>query len=84
MKRIGLISDTHGYLDPQVARHFDQCDESIPQGFQCNRPVGEQISQRAASQDCHQHPKIEMSCESLHHASVHVASIGGLHSISRK
>ena len=27
MKRIGLISDTHGYLDEQVSRHFEQCDE---------------------------------------------------------
>jgi len=27
MKRIGLISDTHGYLDEQVLRHFEQCDE---------------------------------------------------------
>ena len=27
MKRIGLISDTHGYLDQQVFRHFEQCDE---------------------------------------------------------
>lgn len=27
MKRIGLISDTHGYLDDAVFSHFDQCDE---------------------------------------------------------
>jgi putative phosphoesterase len=25
--RIGLISDTHGYLDEAVFRHFEQCDE---------------------------------------------------------
>jgi putative phosphoesterase len=25
--RIGLISDTHGYLDDAVFKHFDQCDE---------------------------------------------------------
>jgi len=25
--RIGLISDTHGYLDPSVAEHFRDCDE---------------------------------------------------------
>ncbi len=25
--RIGLISDTHGYLDPAVEKHFAQCDE---------------------------------------------------------
>ncbi|MEQ1678718.1 MAG: metallophosphoesterase family protein, partial [Chitinophagaceae bacterium] len=27
MTRIGLISDTHGYLDEAVFRHFEQCDE---------------------------------------------------------
>lgn len=27
MKRIGIISDTHGYLDEQVFRYFEHCDE---------------------------------------------------------
>ncbi|MDO7743275.1 MAG: metallophosphatase family protein, partial [Pedobacter sp.] len=27
MKKIGLISDTHSYLDDAVFRHFDSCDE---------------------------------------------------------
>ncbi len=27
MKRIGLISDTHGYLDDAVFRYFEACDE---------------------------------------------------------
>ena len=27
MTRIGLLSDTHGYLDPAVFRHFENCDE---------------------------------------------------------
>lgn len=27
MLRIGLISDTHGFLDPAVFKHFDKCDE---------------------------------------------------------
>lgn len=27
MKRIGLISDTHGYLDDAVFQHFDECHE---------------------------------------------------------
>ncbi|PST83419.1 YfcE family phosphodiesterase [Pedobacter yulinensis] len=27
MKTIGLISDTHGYLDPAVFKHFADCDE---------------------------------------------------------
>jgi uncharacterized protein len=27
LTKIGLISDTHGYLDPAVATHFTHCDE---------------------------------------------------------
>jgi putative phosphoesterase len=27
MKKIGLISDTHGYLDDAVFKHFEACDE---------------------------------------------------------
>jgi putative phosphoesterase len=27
LKRIGLISDTHDFLDEAVFKHFDQCDE---------------------------------------------------------
>jgi putative phosphoesterase len=27
MKKIGLLSDTHGYLDPKVSIHFKNCDE---------------------------------------------------------
>ena len=27
MTRIGLISDTHGYLDETVFEHFKDCDE---------------------------------------------------------
>ncbi len=27
MTRIGLISDTHGFLDENVFKHFDNCDE---------------------------------------------------------
>ena len=27
MKRIGLLSDTHSYLDPAIFKHFQECDE---------------------------------------------------------
>lgn len=27
MKRIGILSDTHGYLDENIFAHFEQCDE---------------------------------------------------------
>lgn len=27
MKRIGLLSDTHGYIDPALYKFFEECDE---------------------------------------------------------
>lgn len=27
MTRIGLLADTHGYLDPAILKHFENCDE---------------------------------------------------------
>lgn len=27
MKKIGLLSDTHSYLDPKVFKYFEECDE---------------------------------------------------------
>ena len=27
MKKIGLLSDTHGYIDARILEHFAQCDE---------------------------------------------------------
>ncbi len=44
MKKIGLISDTHGYLDEAVFRHFDKCDEVWHAGDFGNTLVAEQLS----------------------------------------
>ena len=44
MKRIGLISDTHGYLDVQVFRHFEQCDEIWHAGDFGNLEIANQLA----------------------------------------
>ncbi|MDZ4792935.1 MAG: metallophosphoesterase family protein [Bacteroidota bacterium] len=41
MTRIGLISDTHGFLDEAVFRHFENCDEVWHAG-----DFGEGVAQR--------------------------------------
>jgi len=41
MTRIGLISDTHGYLDETVFKHFENCDEVWHAG-----DFGEGVAQR--------------------------------------
>lgn len=44
MTRIGLISDTHGYLDDAVFKHFDQCDEIWHAGDLGNIDVADQLA----------------------------------------
>lgn len=44
MTRIGLISDTHGYLDDAVFKHFDQCDEIWHAGDLGNIEVAETLA----------------------------------------
>lgn len=43
MKRIGLLSDTHGYLDEAVYKHFEQCDEIWHGGDFGTAEVAEQL-----------------------------------------
>lgn len=44
MKRIGLISDTHSYLDDAVFKHFEQCDEIWHAGDFGTAEVAEQLA----------------------------------------
>jgi putative phosphoesterase len=41
---IGLLSDTHGYLDPAVFRYFESCDEIWHAGDLGDGQVADQIS----------------------------------------
>lgn len=45
MVKIGLISDTHSYLDPAVFEHFKQCDEIWHMGDIGNPEVIRKIQQ---------------------------------------
>lgn len=44
MTRIGLISDTHSYLDPSVFHHFQTCDEIWHAGDIGNEHILQQLS----------------------------------------
>ena len=43
MKKIGLISDTHGYLDEAVFKHFGDCDEIWHAGDFGSITIAEQL-----------------------------------------
>ena len=43
MRRIGLLSDTHGYLDDNIFRHFAACDEIWHAGDFGNIGLAERI-----------------------------------------
>jgi len=45
MTRIGLISDTHNYLDEAVFRHFEQCDEIWHAGDFGTAEIADQLKQ---------------------------------------
>lgn len=44
MTRIGLLSDTHGYLDEAVFKYFDQCDEIWHAGDFGNIELADQLA----------------------------------------
>jgi len=44
MRRIGIISDTHGWLDEQVLHHFKNCDEVWHAGDFGNIWIAEQLA----------------------------------------
>lgn len=43
MTRIGLVSDTHSYLDPKLFTHFEDCDELWHAGDVGNLAVVDQL-----------------------------------------
>jgi len=43
MKRIGILSDTHGYLDEAIFHHFRDCDEIWHAGDFGNDAIAEQL-----------------------------------------
>lgn len=44
MKKIGLLSDTHGFLDEKIFHHFQDCDEVWHAGDIGSLEVAEQLS----------------------------------------
>jgi len=45
MKKIGLLSDTHGYLDPALFQHFEACDEIWHAGDIGDKAIVAQLEQ---------------------------------------
>ncbi|MFD1141658.1 metallophosphoesterase family protein [Larkinella insperata] len=85
MTRIGLLSDTHGFLDPHLFTHFAQCDEIWHAGdigsleiidqlraFRPLRAVYGNIDNAQIAQECPEHQRFEI--EGL---SVWMTHIGG-------
>jgi uncharacterized protein len=46
MIRIGLISDTHGFLDPNIAKHFSGCNEIWHGGDFGSVAIAEELMQQ--------------------------------------
>ncbi|HEX2606292.1 MAG TPA: metallophosphoesterase family protein [Flavisolibacter sp.] len=85
MTRIGLLSDTHGYLDPAIFRHFESCDEVWHGGDFGGIELANQLSQFKplkgvygnidGSDIRNQYPLIQaFTCEAV---NVYITHIGG-------
>ena len=48
MIRIGLLSDTHGFLDDAIFTHFNECDEVWHAGDFGNLAVADALAARAS------------------------------------
>ncbi|PZR25322.1 MAG: YfcE family phosphodiesterase [Citrobacter freundii] len=85
MTRIGLISDTHGFLDEAVFRHFEKCDEIWHAGDFGNDQLAQRLREfkpfrgvygNIDGQDIRQHypEQLVFTCESV---KVMMRHIGG-------
>lgn len=85
MRKIGLLSDTHGYLDPSVFQYFQDCDEIWHAGdigsveiieqlsnFKPLKAVFGNIDDQAVRQLCPEHQRFQ--CEQV---DVWITHIGG-------
>ncbi|HIX54696.1 MAG TPA: metallophosphatase family protein [Candidatus Sphingobacterium stercoripullorum] len=85
MRKIGLLSDTHGYLDPSVFQYFQDCDEVWHAGdigsveiieqlskFKPLKAVFGNIDDQAVRQLCPEHQQFQ--CEQV---DVWITHIGG-------
>jgi putative phosphoesterase len=83
--RIGLLSDTHGFLDPQIFTHFAECDEIWHAGdvgsvkivdelraFKPFRGVYGNIDNKDVAYECPEHQRFE-----LEGISIWMTHIGG-------
>ncbi|OSZ80503.1 YfcE family phosphodiesterase [Chitinophagaceae bacterium IBVUCB2] len=51
MTRIGLISDTHGYLDEAIFKHFENCNEVWHAGDFGDKELADKLSSHWADRD---------------------------------
>lgn len=89
MKRIGILSDTHGYWDDRFAIHFEDCDEiwhagdigdiSIIERFEdmgkTVRAVSGNIDHGIVKRKCHE--LLEFECEDIKVLLTHIGGYPG-------
>lgn len=95
MKRIGLLSDTHGWLDDAVFRHFESCDEVWHAGDFGTAAVSESLSAFLPLRGVHGnidgsdvralHPEVSgWTCEDLKVLMIHIGGYPGRYSAKAK
>lgn len=88
MKRIGLISDTHSYLDDKVFKHFEKCDEiwhggdfgtgEIAEKLRAFKPLKGVYGNIDGSEIRNEFPeKLNFTCEQVNVFMVHIGGYPG-------
>ncbi len=95
MKKIGLLSDTHSYLDPKIFEYFEHCDEIWHAGDFGNASVSESLSAfkplrgvygNVDGQDIRQLHKeaISFDCEGVKVLMIHIGGYPSKYSFKAK
>ncbi len=92
MKRIGLISDTHNYLDEAVFKHFDKCDEIWHGGDFGSAAIAEQLKKFKPLRGVHgnidgpdirsEFPEVlKFACENVKVLMIHIGGYPGKYTL---
>lgn len=95
MTRIGLIADTHGYLDDAIFHHFDACDEVWHAGDFGNAAVADRLKAfkplrgvygNIDGQDirCEYPERLRFVCEGVEVVMIHIGGYPGRYSPTAK
>ena len=95
MRKIGLISDTHNYLDEAVFKHFEQCDEiwhagdfgsaAVPGALKQFKPLKGVYGNIDGNDIRQEYPEVlKFACEEVKVLMIHIGGYPGKYTFQAK